>query len=157
MNLDFAFSTSAIFGTLDVRQRARLRDLVTVRRFDAGTTILRQGTSAVALYLILEGQVEVTREPTDGGVPISLATLKPGDVFGEMALLDDDTRSSSVTALELTRCALLPRWELIQELRRQPDLALELLRTLARRIRALDEQVSVLKSREAATVSPSPQ
>jgi CRP-like cAMP-binding protein len=155
MNLDFAFSISTIFGSLDIRQRSRLQSLVTVRRFDAGTTILRQGSSAVALYLILEGQVEVTREPADGGAPIALATLKPGDVFGEMALLDDDTRSSSVTALEETHCALLPRWELIQELRRQPDLALELLRTLARRIRALDEQVSILKSREALSITDS--
>jgi CRP/FNR family transcriptional regulator len=153
MNLDFAFRISSIFGTLDVRQRSRLQSLVTIRRFDAGTTILRQGTSAVALYLILDGQVEVTREPAEGGPPVSLATLKTGDVFGEMSLLDDDTRSSSVTALEVTHCALLPRWELIQELKRQPDLAMELLRTLARRIRTLDERLSVLTGREGQSAS----
>jgi CRP/FNR family transcriptional regulator, cyclic AMP receptor protein len=155
MNLDLAFRISAIFGGLDTRQRTRLQDMVTVRRFDAGTTILRQGSSAVALYLILDGQVEVTRTPDDGGAAVALATLKVGDVFGEMALLDDDTRSSSVTALEPTRCALLPRWELIQELKRQPELALELLRILARRIRTLDEKLSVLTSREGASVTNS--
>jgi CRP/FNR family transcriptional regulator len=151
MNLDLAFRVSAIFGGLEPRQRTRLQDMVTIRRFEAGTTILRQGSSAVALYLILDGQVEVTRTPDDGGAAVALATLKQGDVFGEMALLDDDTRSSSVTALEPTRCALLPRWELIQELRRQPELALELLRILARRIRILDEKLSVLTARDAAS------
>jgi len=148
MNPDIAFRVSTIFGGLTERQRTHLRGLVTVRRFDAGTTILKQGTSAVALYLVLDGRVEVAREPEDGGAPIPLASLGPGDVFGEMALLDDDTRSSTVTAHEVTHCALLPRWELIQELKRQPDLALELLRVLARRVRALDERLSTSMGRE---------
>jgi len=146
MNLEQALRASQIFGGLNDRQRARIADLVTIRRFDTGTVILQQGTSAVALYLILDGQVRVTREPEDGGQSISLATLGPGDVFGEMAVIDDETRSSSVTALETTRCALLPRWELLQELRRQPDLAIELLRIFARRIRILDERLAMLNS-----------
>ncbi len=150
MNLNLAFRVSDIFGGLNERQRARLETMVTVRRFDPGTMILKQGTSAVALYMVLDGRVEVTREPEDGGASVTLASLGPGDVFGEMALLDDDTRSSTVTAREATHCALLPRWELIQELKRQPELALELLRILARRIRTLDERLSILTSRQAA-------
>jgi len=146
MNLQDALRASQIFGGLTDRQRAHIADLVTIRRFDAGTVILQQGTSAVALYLLLDGQVRVTRAPEDGGQAVSLATLGPGDVFGEMAVLDEDTRSSTVTALETTRCALLPRWELIQELRRQPDVAIELLRIFARRIRILDERLATLSS-----------
>ena len=119
---------------------------MSIRRFDTGTVILQQGTSAVTLYLILDGQVRVTREPEDGGTSVSLATLGAGDVFGEMAVLDEETRSSTITSLEPTRCALLPRWELIQELRRQPDLAIELLRIFARRIRILDERLALLNS-----------
>lgn len=142
MNLQTALRSASLFAALDERQRARLGDLMTVRRFDAGTTILRQGTSAVALYLILEGDVEVSREPEEGGRPVALATLHPGDVFGEMAVLDDDTRSSSVIAQTPVRCALLSRWELLQELRRHPELAIELIRVLARRIRVLDERLA---------------
>jgi CRP/FNR family transcriptional regulator len=146
VNLEDALRTSQFFGGLNDRQRARIANLMTVRRFDAGTVILQQGTSAVTLYLILDGEVRVTRQPEDGGTAIALATLAPGDVFGEMAVLDEETRSSSITALEMTRCALLPRWELIQELRRQPDLAIELLRIFARRIRILDERLALLSS-----------
>ena len=150
MNIETALRTAPLFAGLDERQRARIGDLMTVRRFDVGTTILRQGTSAVALYLLLDGQVEVSREPEEGGRAVSLTTLHPGDVFGEMAVLDDDTRSSSVTALGPVRCALLSRWELLQELRRQPELAIELIRVLARRIRAMDERLATTPNREAA-------
>jgi CRP-like cAMP-binding protein len=151
MNLETALRTAPLFATLDERQRARIADLMTIRRFDAGTTILRQGTSAVALYLLLEGEVEVSREPEDGGRAVTVATLQPGDVFGEMAVLDDDTRSSSITTLGPARCALLSRWELIQELRRQPELAIELIRVLARRIRAMDERLATAEAGRAST------
>ncbi len=149
MNLQTALRSARLFASLDEWQQARLADLMTVRRFEAGTTILRQGTSAVALYLLLDGQVEVSREPEDGGRAVPLATLHPGDVFGEMAVLDDDTRSSSVRALGPVRCALLSRWELVQELRRHPDLAIELIRVLAQRIRTLDERLATSAGRAA--------
>jgi CRP/FNR family cyclic AMP-dependent transcriptional regulator len=153
MNLETALRTAPLFASLDERQRSRIGDLMTSRRFDAGTTILKQGTSAVALYLLLEGQVEVSREPEEGGRAVTLARLNPGDVFGEMAVLDDDTRSSSVVAVEPVRCALLSRWELLQELRRYPELSVELIRVLARRIRILDERLASSAAREAAPTS----
>ncbi len=142
MNLETALRSAPLFALLDERQRSRIGDLMTIRRFDSGTTILRQGSSAVALYLLLDGEVEVNREPEEGGRSVTLARLKPGDVFGEMAVLDDDTRSSSVTALEPSRCALLSRWELLQELRRHPELAIVMIRVLARRIRHMDERLA---------------
>src|SRR4051812_13347278 len=153
MNLETALRTAPLFSHLDERQRSRIGDLMTIRRFDAGTAILRQGSSAVALYLLLDGQVEVSREPEEGGRAVTLATLQPGDFFGEMAVLDDDTRSSTVTALEPSRCALLSRWELLQELRRHPDLAIELIRVLARRIRHMDERLATAETRQVAAMT----
>jgi len=147
MNLDFAFRVSTIFGTLDVRQRTRLQSLVTIRRFDAGTTILRQGTSAVALYLILDGQVEVTREPADGGPAVTLATLKAGDVFGEMALLDPEPRLASVTAIEPTRLfrlAQAPFYELLSE---QPEVAIGVIRVLTAYLRLRVQETAQLEAR----------
>jgi CRP/FNR family transcriptional regulator, cyclic AMP receptor protein len=153
MNLETALRTAPLFTALDDRQRSRIGDLMTIRRFDAGTTILRQGSSAVALYLLLDGEVEVSREPEEGGRSVVLARLQAGDIFGEMAVLDDDTRSSSITTLSPTRCALLSRWELLQELRRHPELAIELIRVLARRVRALDERLATVEARQS---TPSP-
>jgi CRP/FNR family transcriptional regulator, cyclic AMP receptor protein len=94
----------------------------------------------------------VSREPEEGGKAVTLARLMPGDVFGEMAVLDEDTRSSSVTALVPSRCALLSRWELLQELRRHPELAIELIRVLARRIRTMDERLATSEARQASAV-----
>jgi CRP-like cAMP-binding protein len=150
MNIASALRVAPLFATLDERQRSRIGDLMTIRNFDAGTTIIRQGSSAVALYLLLEGRVEVSREPEEGGRPIPLAVLEPGEVFGEMAVLDDDTRSTSVTATEPTKCALLSRWELLQELRRHPEIAIELIRVLARRIRSLNERLATLSKTAGA-------
>jgi CRP-like cAMP-binding protein len=149
MNLEDALRSASLFATLDNRQRARIQSLMTVRQFDAGTTILRQGSSAVALYLLLDGQVQVTREPEDGGRPVALATMGPGEVFGEMAVLDDDTRSTSVTATTPTRCALLSRFELHQELKKRPELAIEIIRVLARRIRGLNERLATGSGQES--------
>jgi CRP-like cAMP-binding protein len=117
---------------------------MTTRHFDAGTLILRQGSSAVALYVILAGKVEISHAPEEGGnaPPIALVTLGPGECFGEMALVDDQARSADVTAIEPTSCALLSRWEFQQELRRSPEVALALIAILSGRIRQLDERLS---------------
>ena len=100
----------------------------------------------MALYLILDGEVQITRSPEEGGAAV-LAKLGPGDIFGEMALLDDEARSTNVTALAPTTCALLSRWEFQQELRRTPDIAIALLGVLSRRIRQLDERVARYEQR----------
>ncbi|MCC6176387.1 MAG: cyclic nucleotide-binding domain-containing protein [Chloroflexi bacterium] len=125
--------------------------LMTIRDFEAGTTIVSQGASAVTLYLILDGRVEVVREPEEGeSARTALATLGPGEVFGEMALLDDEARSSSIVAVTPTRCALLSRWEFRDELQKQPRLAMNLLRMLSQRVRELDERLLKLQLARAA-------
>jgi CRP/FNR family transcriptional regulator, cyclic AMP receptor protein len=145
-----ALAAAPLFASLDRRHRERLAKMMTSRKFDAGTTILRQGTSPVALYLVLEGQVRVERAPEDGvGSPTELATLGEGEVFGEMGLLDDEARSTSVIALVPTTCALLSRWEFQQELHSTPEVAITLLRALSRRIRLLDERLAQYEERRA--------
>jgi CRP/FNR family transcriptional regulator, cyclic AMP receptor protein len=143
MTLEAILAASPLFAGLDRRQRERLARRMTIRSFDPGTMILRQGTSGVAFYLILDGEVEVAHTvDEEGGASTALATLGPGDAFGEMALLDDGARSSSVTARATTQCALLSRWEFHEELRRSPELAIKLLASLSRRIRLLDERLA---------------
>jgi len=149
VTLEEALADAPLFASLDRRHRERLARAMTTRTFEADTTILRQGSSAVTLYLILDGQVEVRRAPEAGaGGTAVLATLGPGDVFGEMALLDDEARSSSVTARQPTTCALLSRWEFQQELHRAPDVAITLLGVLSRRVRQLDERLAQYEERQ---------
>jgi CRP/FNR family transcriptional regulator, cyclic AMP receptor protein len=143
MTLEEALAASPLFAPLDCHDRERVIWRMTISSFDLGAVIVRQGDTATAFYLILSGEVEVTHTAgADGCATTVLATLGPGDVFGEMALLDDGTRSSSVTARAPTRCALLSRWDFREELRRSPEVAIRLLAILSRRIRALDARLA---------------
>ena len=63
--------------------------------FPPGTTIIRQGDQADAFYLVTEGMVEVLRQQADGS-PVRLATLAPGDYFGEIGLLTNSPRNATV-------------------------------------------------------------
>ena len=65
-------------------------------QFDEGEVIVRQGAPADKFFIIIEGEVEVTRE--EGGEDHDLATLKPGEFFGEMAILRDAPRMATVRA-----------------------------------------------------------
>jgi len=147
MTLEKALAACPLFAPLDRHDRERVIWRMTVSSYAPGTAIVRQGDAATAFYLILSGEVEVTHTAdADARASTFLATLGPGDVFGEMALLDDGTRSSSVTALVPTRCALLSRWDFREELRRSPEVAIRLLAILSRRIRTLDARLALQSS-----------
>jgi CRP/FNR family transcriptional regulator, cyclic AMP receptor protein len=143
MTLDEAMAASPLFAPLDQHDRERIIWRMTIATFDPSEVVVSQGDAATAFYLILSGRVEVTHAAdTDRRAATSLAMLGPGDVFGEMALLDDGTRSSSVIARVPTRCALLSQWDFREELRRSPEVAIRLLAILSRRIRRLDERLA---------------
>jgi len=64
--------------------------------FDDGQTIIRQGEHGDYFYILEKGSATVTKQLN--GVTYQMGTLKPGDYFGELALLNDTTRAASVTA-----------------------------------------------------------
>ncbi len=104
--------TSALFRNLGSDARAALAEAFTSREMPAGTTITKQGGQGRALRVVLQGEVEVWRaEPADAP-PQRIATLGPGQVFGEIALLTGQPATATVvspagvTALELQREAL---------------------------------------------------
>ena len=112
----------------------RIARLMVERAFPAGAGIVQQGERGVAFFLIDEGVVEVSRDADAG----PLATLKRGDYFGEMSLIDGDLRSATVRALEPTKCLVMTRWDFTAELRSDPSLALHLLRGLSSHVRSLE-------------------
>jgi CRP-like cAMP-binding protein len=94
--LNNLLATSPIFAPLDRAQRLDL-----VRRFSAhdvpaGVSILREGEPGRGLFIVLSGEVDVSK--IDGDAKVLLATLKPGDIFGEISLLHDEPVSASVSA-----------------------------------------------------------
>ncbi len=117
-----------------------------MKAFAAGTTIFRAGSAPDYAYLISSGSVEIVSE---SGTTID--TLRRGDFFGEMALVDDNLRSASAVAREDTECAAFSPKE-IQDSLDTDLLAYSLVRLLVKRLRRADsrrdnrEEEGVLKA-----------
>lgn len=118
------------FSTLDGGRLRRLASRLEHRIVQAGEAIIRQGESGKECYLLRSGQAEVMAEQPEGGMR-NLATLGPGTLFGEAALLTDAPRNATVRALEPCELLVLRRDDLLEivgEDRRTGDRMLEILR-----------------------------
>jgi CRP/FNR family cyclic AMP-dependent transcriptional regulator len=109
------------------------------RDYAAGDVLIRQGDTAVGLFVIVSGKVRVTRRQ-DNEPEQELNTLGPGEVVGEMSLLDDLPRSATVTAVEPTHVLTLPVWDFRATLREHPDMGIRLLGILSRRLRQAEQR-----------------
>ncbi len=107
------------------------------RQHQSGDLILKEGEEAAGFYIVSSGQVEVVKNLGSSKETV-LATLGPGDFFGEMALLDGYPRSASIRALVDGQCLVMSRWDFLAQLKSNPDLAVQILRTLASRLRQTD-------------------
>lgn len=120
----------------------RLADAVTV---PAGRTIIKQGDLGQEFALIVEGNAEIVKD----GVPV--ATLGPGDYFGEVALLDSINRTASVVATTDMTLEVLDRRGFNTLLDDLPQLSRSILKGLAHRLAELEEANERLRSDLAAT------
>jgi CRP/FNR family transcriptional regulator len=111
------------------------------RSFPAGTRVFHEGDHSDACYIVRTGSFRVTREHSDGRA-ITLATLGPGDIFGELAMLDGEVRSASVEALEDSELLALPANEVRSLLARHPEITVKLVAALVRRLRVANERIS---------------
>jgi CRP-like cAMP-binding protein len=129
-----------LFADLPEEDLKRLAKLVVQRQYKAGEIIVRENEAGVAFYVIASGHVEAVRSL--GINEQVVATFGPGDFFGEMALFDNQVRSTSVRAKENTDCLVLTSWDFRAELQAGAcRIAIALLSVLARRIRAMNETV----------------
>lgn len=115
------------------------------RRFRAGEVIFYQAEPGSTCHIVVRGRVRVLLVGEDGR-ELAVRILGPGEIVGEMALLEDLPRSASVEALEETETLELHRDVLLYSLRTSPALALSLLRDLSARLRYLTEQAEGLAS-----------
>ena len=105
-------------------------------KYGSGDFIVRKGERGIGFYLIVDGTVEVR---SDGRV---LSRLGPGQFFGEMALLDGQSRSADVVALEPSRCLALSSWNFNAIVSDHPKIALKLLQESTRRSRTNTQDLS---------------
>jgi CRP/FNR family cyclic AMP-dependent transcriptional regulator len=140
MNAEDALGNASLFTELSRRDLKRVAGATITRAYKKGETIVKEGETAVAFYLITKGRVNVIHGG-DGSSQTAMASLGPGEFFGEMAILDSYSRSASVVATEDTECLVLSRWDFLAELRSNPFIAVQMLPVLSRRIRMLQQNV----------------
>lgn len=113
------------------------------RLYRDGECILYEGDPSESLFVVQEGKVEIAYDDSDGTV--RLAVLEPGDLFGESALFSREPRSANVRAMGDARIMTLDRQVLLRRLKEDPLLALEMLRSMYRRIRSLEQEIRRLR------------
>src|SRR5437870_1131442 len=127
-----------LFGSLDDEAAKKLCELLETLDCKTGTFLFRAGDAGDAMYVIEHGKVRICVQAADGH-EVTLTELGRGDFFGEMALLGGQRRSADALVAEGARLAVLSREHFLSFMRRNPNVALEMLTALADRLRHTDE------------------
>ena len=119
--------------------------------------MFREGDQSDTCYVVRSGRARAVREHSDGR-SITLATFGPGEIFGELAIFDDEHRSATVETLEETELIAILAGDMRRMLREHPDIAVKLLAALSRRLRETNERLTrqsfqTVQSRVAAVLA----
>lgn len=129
----------SLFASLDDRELDRLIQATTTRRLAAKDVLFRKGDPGNQLFAVLSGQLKATGVGVDGQ-DVVFAWMGPGEVLGEIALLEDAPRSATVVAVEATVLVTLHRRDFVPFLEQHPRAAIALAQALAARVRRLSER-----------------
>jgi len=146
-----------VFETLDTAQLARVASVSVPRSFDAGQVIFREGDTSDTCYLVRSGHARAIRAHGDGRT-ITLAHFGPGDIFGELAMFDDERRSATIETLDEVGVIAVLGPDMRRLLRDHPDMAVRLVISLGRRLREANERIArqsfqTVQSRVAGVLS----
>src|SRR3954471_14435790 len=130
-----------VFETLAPADLARVAQVAVPRRFAAPQVIFREGDNSDTAYVVRSGHARAVREHPDGRV-ISLAHFGPGDIFGELAMFDDELRSATVETLDDVQAIAVLGSDMRRLLRQHPDIAVKLVIALGRRLREANEPLA---------------
>jgi CRP/FNR family cyclic AMP-dependent transcriptional regulator len=132
---------AGVFADLDSGDRGAFIRHLKPAVFARGRTIFSQGHTAGDVYLIDEGKVKLTRTSPEGRTRL-IEVLGPGDVFGELAVVDGGPRSFTATTLAETHAAMISKTDLDALMTERPEVARRLLRLLAARLRRTNDLLS---------------
>ena len=140
--------TVSLFWDLDIAELGYISEKMVSKKFESGNLIFLEETTGENLFFVVQGSVKVTRLSKDGREVI-LAMLNEGDFFGEMSLLDGESRSANVIALENTEVLSLYRDDFLDVLHEYPKIAIQLLKEMTSRLRKSDRQIVSLSLSDA--------
>lgn len=138
----------ALFWDLAEEELGYISEKMIARHYESGKFIFLEDSEGEQCFFVVQGSVKVTRLSKDGREVI-LAMLNEGEFFGEMALLDGESRSANVIALEETEVLTLNREDFLVVLHDYPQIAIQLLKEMADRLRKSDRQIASLSLSDA--------
>jgi CRP-like cAMP-binding protein len=137
-----------IFSDLPQETIEKISGVGTRKIYDKDSIILLEEDSGSAMFVIIKGKVKVARTSTDGREVI-LTILSESDFFGEMAILDGLARSASVIALEESELFIIQRDQFLELLKVHPEISINLLQELTKRLRNADMKIKALSLKDA--------
>ena len=130
-----------VFSTLEAEDLERIAQLAVPRGFQAGQAVFREGDSSDTCYIVRSGHARAVREHGDGRT-ITLATFGPGDIFGELAMFEDERRSATVEAIEECSVVAVLGPDMRRLMVEHPQISTRLVIALGRRLRETNERLS---------------
>jgi CRP/FNR family transcriptional regulator len=148
MHMDIGLlRTINIFEELNDEELEKIFKLAKTKLYPAGTLILEEGKRGGALHVIVKGRVRVTKK-MEGKKDKAITSLGPQSIFGEMSLFDNLPYSANVTAIEETRCMMIPKAGLddllLKDLRLSHKLLTQIITVLSQRLRNTNEELVAL-------------
>jgi CRP/FNR family transcriptional regulator, cyclic AMP receptor protein len=148
-DLKMSLRSIPLFESLRKRDISLLLNIIHGRNYLSGEYIFYQGDPGIGLYVIREGEVQISRSGTNG-MEINLATFKKGDFFGELALVDGEKRSASAIAKTDVKAVVIFKPDLDEFIEKYPKKGIKILKgisnIIARRLRTLNEDYFTLQS-----------
>ena len=138
----------SLFFDLSEKELGYIEEKMVSRRYENGNYIFLEDSEGEQCFFVAKGSVKVTRLSKDGREVI-LTMLNAGDFFGEMSLLDGESRSANVIALEETKVLTLNREDFLVVLHDYPTIAIQLVKEMAGRLRKSDRQIASLSLSDA--------
>jgi CRP/FNR family transcriptional regulator, cyclic AMP receptor protein len=145
------------FQELGPRELEAVAAVAVPRSFAEGEAVFREGDASDTCYVVRDGRARATREHGDGR-QLTLATFGPGDIFGELAMFDDERRSATIEATEDLEVLAILGGDMRRLMREHADIAVKLAVALVRRLRAANERLArqsfqTVQSRVAAALA----
>ena len=130
-----------VFEELGPAELRAVAEVAFPRSYEAGEAVIREGDKSSTCYVVRAGRARAVREHGDGR-QITLATFGPGDIFGELAMFDDERRSATVEATEELTVLAIAGPDMRRLMRAHSEIAVKLAVSLVRRLREANERLA---------------
>jgi CRP/FNR family cyclic AMP-dependent transcriptional regulator len=130
-----------VLSTLEHDDLQRIAQLAVPRTFEPGQIVFREGDASDTCYIVRSGRARAVREHPDGRT-ITLATFGSGDIFGELAMFEDERRSATVEAVQRTSVVAVLGPDMRRLMVEHPGISARLVVALGRRLRETNERLA---------------